>query len=134
MPYNYKNACQGGEAACLGVPYFNWGPPFLDVLTRVADGTYKPAFDWLAPDYEALNNPDKSPVGFVEGKALPPEAKKALATFTADLASGKRDLYYGPLTYQNGDTFVPAGRTATDKELWFCPQLLSGMEGASAAK
>lgn len=134
VPYNFKNACQGAEDACLGVPYFNWGPPFLTVASKVAAGTYKPAFDWLAPDYAALNDPDKSPVGFEEGAALPAEAKKALATFTADLASGKTDLYVGPLTYQNGATFVPAGRTATDKELWFCPQLLSGMEGASAAK
>ena len=134
VPYNFKNACQGAQDACLGVPYFNWGPPFLTVASKVAAGTYKPAFDWLAPDYAALNDPDKSPVGFEEGAALPAEAKKALATFTADLASGKTDLYVGPLTYQNGATFVPAGRTATDKELWFCPQLLSGMEGASAAK
>jgi len=134
VPYNYKHACQGAEAACLGVPYFNWGPPFLTVIEEVADGTYKPTFDWLPPDYAALNDPDKSPVGFLEGGGLPAEAKKALETFVADLGSGKVDLYAGPLAYQDGAVFVPAGRTPTDKELWFCPQLLKGMDGASAAK
>ena len=127
VPYNYKHACQGAEAACLGVPYFNWGPPFLTVIEEVADGTYKPTFDWLPPDYAALNDPDKSPVGFLEGGGLPAEAKKALETFVADLGSGKVDLYAGPLAYQDGAVFVPAGRTPTDKELWFCPQLLKGM-------
>jgi len=134
VPYNYKNACLGAEDACLGVPYFNWGPPFLDVIKAAAAGSYTPAFTWLSPDYAALNDPRKSPVGFVEGGGLSAPAKKALADFVSGLASGAVDLYAGPLTYQNGATFVPAGRTATDKELWFCPQLLTGMDGTSAAK
>jgi simple sugar transport system substrate-binding protein len=45
-----------------------------------------------------------------------------------------RDMYAGPLSYQDGTVFVPAGRTATDREQWVCPQLLSGMQGKSAAK
>jgi simple sugar transport system substrate-binding protein len=133
VPYNYKDACQGAENACLGVPYFNWGPPFLQVAKAVTAGTYKPAFDWLAPDYAALNNPDKSPVGFATGEALSPEGKKALDTFIAALASGKYDPYAGPLLYQDGSTFVAAGKTATDKQLWFCPKLLEGMEGSGVA-
>ena len=73
-------------------------------------------------------------MGFLPGQGLSPENKKALDQFTADLGSGKVNLYAGPLAYQDGTVFVPAGRTATDKELWFCPQLLHGMEGASASK
>ncbi|MGD9610004.1 MAG: BMP family protein [Desulfovibrionaceae bacterium] len=134
VPYNYKEACQGAENACLGVPYFNWGPPFLRVAKAVTAGAYKPAFDWLAPDYTALNNPDKSPVGFVPGEALSPEGKKALDTFIAALGSGKYDPYAGPLLYQDGSTFVAAGKTATDEQLWFCPKLLEGMEGSGVAK
>lgn len=134
VPYNYKNACQGAEDTCLGVPYFNWGPPFLAVVKAAAAGRYTPAFTWLPPDYAALNDPTKSPVGFVAGGGLTAPAKKALAGFESGLASGAVDLYAGPLAYQNGATFVPAGRTATERELWFCPQLLRGMDGASAAK
>ncbi|MFU2209771.1 BMP family lipoprotein [Solidesulfovibrio sp. C21] len=134
LPYDYKDACQGAPEACLGVPYFNWGPPFLTIAKAVDDGTYKPAFTWLSPDFAALNDPDKSPVGFMPGKGLSAEAQKALDAFVADLGSGKANLYAGPLTYQDGSVFVPAGHTATDKELWFCPQLLRGMEGASASK
>jgi simple sugar transport system substrate-binding protein len=134
LPYDFKEACSGAPEACLGVPYFNWGPPLLTIAKAVAAGTYKPAFDWLSPDFAALNDPDKSPVGFLPGQALSAENKKALDQFIADLGSGKVNLYAGPLAYQDGSAFVPAGRTATDKEMWFCPQLLQGMEGASASK
>ncbi len=134
LPYVYRPACRLAPEACLGVPYFNWGPPFLDVAREVAAGTWKPSFVWLSPDFAALNDPDRSPVGFEAGKGLSAENKKALDRFTVDLGSGAADLYAGPLFYQNGAVFVPAGRTATDREQWFCPQLLRGMEGNSAAK
>jgi simple sugar transport system substrate-binding protein len=134
LPYNYKAACQVAPDACLGVPYYNWGPVFLPIAAAVAAGTYKPDFAWLPPDFAALNDPDKSPVGFMRGEALSPEARQALDAFTADLGSGKLHLYTGPMEYQDGMVFVNPGRTATDKELWYCPQLLRGMTGASASK
>ncbi len=134
LPYDYKDACASAPEACLGVPYFNWGPALLPIVQDVAAGAWKSDFVWLAPDFAALNDPDKSPVGFLPGQGLSSENKKALDQFTADLGSGKVNLFAGPLAYQDGTVFVPAGRTATDKELWFCPQLLHGMEGASASK
>ncbi|WP_300164592.1 BMP family ABC transporter substrate-binding protein [Solidesulfovibrio sp.] len=134
LPYVYRPACRLAPQACLGVPYFNWGPPFLDMAREVAAGTWKPSFVWLSPEFAALNDPDKSPVGFEAGEGLSAENRKALDRFTADLGSGAADLYAGPLFYQDGTVFVPAGRTATDREQWFCPQLLRGMEGNSAAK
>jgi simple sugar transport system substrate-binding protein len=134
LPYDYKLACQAAPDVCLGVPYFNWGPPLLTIAKAVSAGTYKPGFEWLAPDFAALNDPDKSPIGFTEGDALAPEAKAALARFIADLGTGKVDLYAGPLEYQDGTTFVKAGSVATDKDIWFSPQLLRGMDGASASK
>jgi simple sugar transport system substrate-binding protein len=134
LPYVYKPACQSAPEVCLGVPYFNWGPPLLTIAKAAAAGTYKPAFEWLSPDFADINNPDKSPVGFMEGNALSAEARKALAQFVADLGSGKVDLYAGPLEYQDGTPFVRPGQKATDRDIWFCPQLLRGMDGASAAK
>jgi simple sugar transport system substrate-binding protein len=134
LPYDFRTACQGAENVCLGVPYFNWGPPFLTIAKAVIAGTYKPAFDWLLPDFTDINNPDTSPVGFTQGEALSPEAKKALNQFVADLHSGKVNPYAGPLAYQDGSPFIAAGAKPTEKTLWTCPQLLQGMEGASAAQ
>ncbi|NMC48894.1 MAG: BMP family ABC transporter substrate-binding protein [Desulfovibrio sp.] len=134
LPYVYKPACQLAPEACLGVPYFNWGPPFLIIAREVAAGTYQPTFAWLPPDFADMNDPDTSPAGFMPGPGLSEKAKKALDIFTAALGAGGLDLYAGPLFYQDGTEFVPAGRTATDRELWYCPQLLRGMQGASGAK
>ncbi|QLA17635.1 BMP family lipoprotein [Desulfolutivibrio sulfoxidireducens] len=134
LPYVYKPACQLAPQACLGVPYFNWGPPFLIIARQVAAGTYQPTFAWLPPDFADINDPDTSPAGFMPGPGLSEEAKKALDIFTAALGAGGLDLYAGPLFYQDGTEFVPAGRTATDRELWYCPQLLRGMRGKSGAK
>ena len=134
LPYNFKDACEVAPDACLGVAYYNWGPPFLNIAQAVAAGTYKPAFTWLPPDFAALNDPDKSPVGFMRGQALSPEAGQALDRYTAELGSGKINPYAGPMAYQDGMVFVNPGRTATDQELWYCPQLLRGMTGASASK
>jgi simple sugar transport system substrate-binding protein len=134
LAYNYKSACRLAEDACLGVAYYNWGPPFLRIAQAVAAGAYTPDFQWLPPDFAALNDPDKSPVGFLKGRALSPGAGKALDRYAADLASGKVNPYAGPMEYQDGMIFVNAGHTATDKELWYCPQLLRGMTGASASK
>ena len=134
LPYDYKKACQGAPEVCLGVPYFNWGPPLFTVAKAVVDGVYKPTFTWLPPDFANLNDPDKSPVGFLEGDALSADAKKALAQFVTDLGAGKINLYAGPIEYQDGTNFVKVGATATDRDIWFCPQLLKGMEGASASK
>jgi simple sugar transport system substrate-binding protein len=134
LPYVYKPACGLAPEACLGVPYFNWGPPFLIIAREVAAGTYAPAFAWLPPDFSDMNNPDKSPVGFLPGPGLSAENRKALDIFAAGLGAGAMDMYAGPLFYQDGTVFVPAGRTATDREQWVCPQLLRGMQGKSAAK
>ncbi len=134
LPYVYKPACEMAPEACLGVPYFNWGPPFLIIAREVAAGTYKPAFAWLSPDFADMNNPDTSPVGFLPGPGLSEAAKKAVDIFAAGLGAGIVDLYAGPLDYQDGTVFVPAGRTATEQELWRCPQLLRGMQGQSVAK
>ncbi len=134
LPYVYKPACQLAPEACLGVPYFNWGPPFLIIAREVAAGTYQPTFAWLPPDFADMNDPDTSPAGFMPGPGLSAAAGKALDIFAAALGAGGLDLYAGPLFYQDGTEFVPAGRTATDRELWYCPQLLRGMQGKSGAK
>jgi simple sugar transport system substrate-binding protein len=50
------------------------------------------------------------------------------------LGKGKIDLFKGPLNYQDGSTFIKAGETADDKQIWYMEQLLEGMAGQSSAK
>ena len=68
------------------------------------------------------------------GPALSESVKTALAAFTSDLGQGRIDLFKGPLNYQDGSTFIKAGETASDKQIWYMEQLLEGMTGQSSAK
>jgi len=134
LPYDYEKACEGQGAICLGVPYFNWGPGFLRIAKQVADGSYKPAFEWDAPYWADINDHDKSPVGFMPGPGLNADTKAALDTFIAKLGSGDINLFTGPLNYQDGSPFLAAGEKGADKTIWYMHQLLEGMEGLSSPK
>jgi simple sugar transport system substrate-binding protein len=134
IPYDFVGACQAGPEACLGVPFFNWGPSYVKFVKDAMAKTWKPEWLWLGPDWKDINNPDTSTVGFMPGAALPANAKQALEKFTKELASGKLNLFTGPLNYQDKKPFVKAGETATDKQVWYMEQLLDGMTGQSSAK
>ncbi len=134
LPYDFEKACEGQGEVCLGVPYFNWGPSFLDTAKQVAAGTYKSAFVLNSPYWANINDHDKSPVGFMPGPGLAADTKAKLDEFIAMLGSGKVDLFTGPLNYQDGTPFLKAGEKATDKQIWYMQQLLEGMEGLSSAK
>jgi simple sugar transport system substrate-binding protein len=134
VPYDFEGACQGADQVCLGVPYFNWGPAYRDLIQAVRDGKWKPAWDWNAPNWKNINDKDTSAVGFLPGAALSADAKAALDKFIAGLADGSIQLFKGPLFYQDGKPFVKEGAVATDKEIWYMEQLLKGMEGASSAQ
>ncbi len=32
IPYDFRDACSEAEDACLGVPYFNWGPAYVEIF------------------------------------------------------------------------------------------------------
>ena len=134
IPYDYIGACEGASDVCLGVPYFNWGPSYVDFVKAAFSGKWKPKWIWLGPDWKDINNPDTSTVGFVAGSALPASAKKELDGFIKGLGSGKINLFKGPLNYQDGSPFVKAGQTASDKQVWYMEQLLQGIDGQSSAK
>jgi simple sugar transport system substrate-binding protein len=134
IPYDYKGACEGAMDACLGVPYFNWGPAYIHFIKEAMEGKFKPEWLWNAPDWKDVNNPDTSAVGFLPGGALSKTAQASLDTFIKDLGNGKVQLFKGPLDYQDGKPFLKAGEVATDKQIWYMEQLLKGMTGESKAK
>jgi simple sugar transport system substrate-binding protein len=134
IPYDYVGACEGAPEVCLGVPYFNWGPEYVKFIKAAMAGNWKSDWDWVGPDWQDINNPDTSMVGFMAGPALSASATNALDGFIRDLGSGKVNLFKGPLKYQDGSTFVKAGEVASEKQIWYMEQLLEGMDGQSSAK
>jgi simple sugar transport system substrate-binding protein len=134
IPYDYIGACEGASEVCLGVPYFNWGPGYVDFVKAAFSGKWESKWVWLGPDWKDINDPDSSTVGFVAGAALSASAKKELDAFIKGLGSGKISLFKGPLSYQDGSSFVKAGQSASDKQVWYMEQLLEGIDGQSSAK
>ena len=134
IPYDYEGACQGAPEACLGVPYFNWGPEYVAFIEAAMHGRWQQQWVWVSPNWSDINNHRTSAVGFAMGEALAPENRTALSTFIAGLGSGRIAPFTGPLHYQDGSVFLKTGERATDKQIWYMEQLLEGMEGQSSAK
>jgi simple sugar transport system substrate-binding protein len=130
IPYDYQGACEEAADVCIGVPFFNWGPDYLQEFQKIQSGSWTPTWEWNAPDWTDINNPDTSPVGFVKGNALSADAATSLDGFISDLAGGL-NLWTGPLNLQDGTAYLQEGEVATDQQVWYLPQLLEGMEGQS---
>ncbi|MGD1995782.1 MAG: BMP family ABC transporter substrate-binding protein [Anaerolineae bacterium] len=133
IPYDYEGACEEAPDICLGVPYFNWGPGYLERVQAVIDGTWEQQFVWDPPDWDDINDPDTSPIGYLKGPGLDPHEdwSAQLDEFIAGLADGSIKLFVGPLNYQDGTTFLEEGEEATNEQIWYMEQLLEGMEGPS---
>lgn len=131
IPYDYVKACDSAPEVCLGVPYFNWAPAYLELARAVQDGTFTNSFQWLPPNWADLNDPATTAVGYIKGPALTAENAAALDTFVAGLADGSIDLWTGPLNNQDGTAWLADGEKATPAQVWYTKQLLEGIEGAS---
>ena len=134
VPYDYVGACQGASEVCLGVPYFNWGPDYVDFIKESKENRWESKWVWSHPDWNDINNHDKSTVGFMPGDALSASAKKSLDAFIKDMGSGKVVLFKGPLQYQDGSVFLKKGEIASDLKIWRLENLLQGMSGRGVAK
>ena len=131
VPYDYEGACADAPQVCLGVPYFNWGPGYLNIAQAVMEGTWEQSWEWAGPDWDDINNRDTSAVGFLKGPALSVEHTAQVEQFIDGLTDGSLDLFQGPLNYQDGTSFLIEGEVASDEQIWYMPQLLAGMEGLS---
>ena len=133
IPYDFVGACDEAPDICLGVPFFSWGPDYLNIVQAVKDGTYQQDWVWSEPVWDSLTDKSVTPVGWVAGPALEanPDWMTAVDSYTSSLASGDVNVWTGPINLQDGTEYVPAGEVATDQDIWYLPQLLEGMSGSS---
>lgn len=139
VPYDFQGACDEAPDVCLGVPYFHWGPAYTQITQAVIDGAWEPSWDWPGPDWSDINNPETTAVGFVPGPGLSEENQSNLEDFIADLSAYATNpfipdsfaLWAGPLSFQDGTELAIEGQLVDPLDVWYLPQLLEGMEGAS---
>ena len=130
--YDYEGACELAPNVCLGVPYFNWGPAYLEVAEAVSHDHFEPEFNWVGPNLSDLNDKDSSSIGFIFGDALSDTSQGKLESIIESFDKDLTTLFSGPINFQDGTNFVPAGGKPTLKDIWYTPQLLEGMTGDSA--
>jgi simple sugar transport system substrate-binding protein len=131
VPYDYEGACEEKPEICLGVPFFNWGPSYLETAEAVQDDTWNQSWAWNPPYWDDLTDKEKTHVGWLHGPGLAEEMRDDLNDFIDGLASGDIDMWVGPLNLQDGTHYLSSGEVATDTQIWYLPQLLEGMEGPS---
>lgn len=119
IAYDSDNACEGLEDACLTVPYWSWGPVYLDIIESVVAG------DWVPEDYYGSTADGMiALVGFGEGEtpypSVPadviPLVQEKLAMFESGEMS-RFDLFTGPINDNQGNEVIPEGMTLTQSDL-----------------
>jgi simple sugar transport system substrate-binding protein len=130
-PFNDGGACGIAPDLCLGVPYFNWGPAYLDTATKVGNGSWTQSWDWNPPYWTDLTDNTRTAVGWVNGSGMSGENQTLLDEFVADIAAGDVNVWTGPVFLQDGSEYVAEGSVASDVQIWYLPQLLLGMTGPS---
>ncbi len=132
IPYDYRNACEQAPDICLGVPYFNWGPGYVDIVKKVRDGKWQSHWTWDSPDWKDINNADTTGAGYIYGNATTDAMKKNLDEYIQYLGKeGWGGLFVGPLNWQDGTVWLKDGEVATEDAIWNASQLLEGMTGSS---
>jgi len=117
--YDYINSCSPAPDKCLGTPYWNWGPIYLNIIKQIQAGTWKPGNDYLDADTGIVGF-----YGFMEGQTpqpgVPAEVIPLVQAKLADMLAGKFtrfDVFRGPLKDNTGKEIVPAGSTLTQEDL-----------------
>jgi basic membrane protein A len=117
--YDYINSCKPASDKCLGTPYWNWGPVYLDVVKQIKAGTWKPGNEYLDSKTGIVGF-----YGFMDGQTpqpgVPADVIPAVKAKLADMMSGKftrADVFKGPIKDNTGKVIVPEGKTLTDEDL-----------------
>ena len=111
-----------GPEAALGSVVAHWGVYYQAAIQQVLDGKWKNDPVWWglpqqAVDLENLNT------------AVPAAARADEKKAHDEIASGKRDVFTGPIKDQSGAVKVPAGKTLTDPELQRLNWYVEGVDG-----
>lgn len=145
VPYGNVNGCSEAPDACLGAAFYNWGPAYVDVINRVLDGSWTQEWVWIQPKWDEINDDgyytdaDTSVIGFKLGDALTPEVVESLNAFAGEIEAFQTDPanegqifgWQGPISMQDGTVLAEEGESVSLLDIWFLPQLLEGMTGAS---
>lgn len=117
--YDSENACRAAPKRCLTVPYWNWGPVYVDLVRRIRSGQWKGPREYLDVDsgivgLKGLMEGDVTPPG------IPPSVVPRVKQMLKQMQTGKLtrfDLFQGPLQDNQGQQLLPPGKRLTQQDL-----------------
>ena len=119
IPGNSANACSAAPDACLGVPYWNWGPAYVSLVTDMMAGAFEPK-DYYLDSIDGI----VGFYGFMEDEvpqiSIPADTIPEIDDVVSMMNSGTFDrfsIFTGPLNDNQGNERVPAGMVLTQSDL-----------------
>ncbi|RMG98990.1 MAG: BMP family ABC transporter substrate-binding protein [Chloroflexi bacterium] len=119
IAYDSDNACAGLESNCLTVPYWNWGPVYLDIVEQVQAGTWQPE-DFYGSTADGM----LGLFGFMEGQTPYPSVPESVIPEVQEVLQQmlngeftRFDIFSGPIMDNHGNLVVPEGVSLTQSDL-----------------
>jgi basic membrane protein A len=112
--------------AYMTAPIWNWGPYYVDQVSKVIAGTWKTESYWGAME----SDNSKSIIYLADlTKNAPAEAQAAVNKAKEDIISGKNKVFVGPIKDNTGTLRVKEGEVMTDKDMLSIDWFVEGVEG-----
>ena len=111
------------KAILTGVSW-DWGPMMVDEIKAIKAGTWKPSN--LRGDL-ASGNVVLDPFG----TAVPEDVSKEVLKLKAAIIAGKKSIWDGPITKQDGTMVVTAGQKLSMEQVETMDYLVKGITGAT---
>ena len=111
------------KALLTGVSW-NWGPMMVEEIKEIKAGTWKPSN--MRGDL-GTGNAVLDPFG----AAVPEDVRKQVLQLKADIISGKKSIWEGPITKQDGTVVVPASKKLAMEQVETMNYLVKGVVGAT---
>ncbi len=118
IAYDSNTSCDSDLEHCLTVPYWNWGPLYVEFVEEVIAGTWAPE-DW----YPDADSGIIGVLGLSSGSfpdAVPEWVIPLVEEKWDEMTSGafdRFDLFTGPISDNKGNLVVPDGVVLTQEDL-----------------
>lgn len=117
--YDSRNACEVDSAHCLTVPYWNWGPEYVKIISSMMDKSFQGEAIYFDVDSGSLGL-----LGFMEGQtpqpgvpaSIIPQVQETLAKMQSGEIT-RFDVFAGPVNNNKGEVVIPEGSMLTQSDL-----------------
>jgi len=114
-----------GVDCALVSSVWNWGPYYVDSVTRTMNGTWEPQEVWWG--FEKGN---KSLIKLEDFHSRVPQwVREKVMAEKALLEKGEDNIFAGPIKNQDGKIAIPAGKKASDQDLLTMRWFVEGIVG-----